>query len=521
MRFQCVQCDHVFEGEGDRPRCPQCLRVHGIRQLDEGQASPGSRRGAQVGAALAVVVAVAGLGYFALRGGDEAGAGTDRAVDALAERGVDAGGLSQLLAADAALVELAKGARGKSAGAAAELIVGRIRERAKALAFAPWPMVDPRSEGPMTAAETWAAMQRDGARHKLYPLEVAAVAVAALRAAQIDAKLVEILEHADDKSPVDPSGCIGYFGLSVAEGGAPGVVFDPYRGRGQAPAASATLPLTDAQALAAALGLRALHGVAWAATPAAALKDIEAALRLHPEAPYLRSAHAVVLSDGGGLVEAEKALEDAAALRPDAARKNNLAVYRLQRGDAEAAGRFVTEALSLRPDYAAARVTLAGVHMAKRENAQGYAELKKAEALDPALPTLPLAWAQYHATEGDMDSAIRFAEQGAALRPMSPHLQLNLGRLYRIAGRYDDMRRAARKALSLASGSRERDVRQLIELMLGPTALESAEDEPGEPTGAGPGAEPTAADPGTTLPGLSDDALDVGKGSRFLDADEP
>lgn len=522
MQYLCVQCDKTFDSDDSKPRCPTCMRVNGIRavgsedgKVAQGGSAAGGHRAAQLGAVGAVLLALSGLAYMALRteGADEDAEAT---ATALADRGIDSAELGALFDVDDGLRALSSQVRGKSPKAAAEAVNAQLRARAKALSFVPWSMVDPRGEPPMTAAETWAALAEDGARRNLYPLEVAVTAVAALREAGVEAAVVEIKAFPGDRSPVDPSGCLGYFGFGVREADGTLAVFDPYGGRSQAPTADAVTVLGEAQVLAAALGARALHGVAWASSPGPALSDIEAALSLHPEAPYLRSTHAVVLADGGGIVEAERALEAAAALRGDAPRKNNLAVYRLQRGDVEAAGGLVTAALSEQPDYAAARVTLAGVLMAKLDNDQAFAELKKAEAVDPELPTLPLAWAQYHAGTGDMDAAIRFAEQGAALRPKSPHLQLSLGRLYKMAGRYGDMQRAAKRALEVAADARKRDVRQLIELMLGPTALQDDDADEGvaPPSGSENGPN-DSAQPADTLPGLGDD-LDVTRGSRFL-----
>lgn len=515
MRYLCVQCDERFDSDEARPRCPKCMRVHGIQRLDEADTATHTR-GKQWGAAIAVVLVVGGLAASAYLRGGSAPPSAEQAASRLSDKGIATGELAGLLTADAGLTSLAHRASSGDAQARAKAVVAALRARAAKQAFVPWSLVDPRERPLMTAAETWAAIAQDGARLHLYPLEISAVAVVALREAGVGADVAEIQAYPGEEAPLDPSGCLGYFGVIVGEGeGA--TVLDPYAGRERSPEPSAVTRLSDEQVIAAALGIRALHAIAWAGDAGHAVKDIEAALSLWPKSPSLRSVRAVVLASGGGLQEGEEALSAALAMRPDAARYNNLAAYQLQRGQVDTASQTVAKALELAPEYAAARVVLAGVHLARQEGDLAQAQLTQAEALDPDLPTLPLAWAQYYAGQGDLDRAIVRAEQGVKLRPKQAHLHLNLGRLYRMASRYDDMRRAARAALALTPPARSGEMRKLIEMLLGPTAFEDV-DVDSEPTDAPTSASdpPAAAAEPSGLPGLSDDALDVSRGSRLL-----
>src|SRR6185295_12808465 len=36
-RYLCVHCDQRFDSDDGKPRCPKCMRVHGIEKLSEGK----------------------------------------------------------------------------------------------------------------------------------------------------------------------------------------------------------------------------------------------------------------------------------------------------------------------------------------------------------------------------------------------------------------------------------------------------------------------------------------------------
>jgi hypothetical protein len=112
--------------------------------------------------------------------------------------------------------------------------------------------------------------------------------------------------------------------------------------------------------------------------------------------------------------------------------------------------------------------------------------------------------------------ALTRAEEGVRMRPEHPQARLLLARLYRQAGRYDDMRQQARALLQATPGSQKSRVKGLIEGLLGPTALEAPE---GEGSGSGSAAlaepgqlelsEPTIGDKASG-PSLLDDKLGGG-----------
>src|SRR5262245_48224568 len=68
MRYLCVHCDHRFDHEGDdKPRCPKCMRLHGLEKVagaGTSGASASRRPRWIVPAVLATVVVGLGAAYF-------------------------------------------------------------------------------------------------------------------------------------------------------------------------------------------------------------------------------------------------------------------------------------------------------------------------------------------------------------------------------------------------------------------------------------------------------------------------
>lgn len=520
MRYQCVQCNEEFtvDDDAERPRCPKCMRQHGLRKVQA--AKPAAGRGAgragwilPLASALGLLAAAGGYLYFqrAQGSGERAAAAEVRAL------GVEAGELSQLLLADEQVTRFAEQAAG-SAGSSqekAKAIVAAFTARAQKQAFVRGSLAEPRGTAPMTAEQTAEALRKDGAHLELYPLEAAALAVAALRALDVPASLVEVYRYEGARAPLDPSGRFGYHAVALTKpDGATPELFDPFGGRSVAPKPGDYAVLTDAQALAAALSLRALHRLSNLGEPTPALADVDAAVKLAPASPSVRSARGAVMIASGGAEAGARELEAAAQLRSDAARHNNLAVLALAQGDAERAQKEVALALAEAPDFALAQLTLASVHMARLERDLARAALEKAQALEPNLAAVALAWAELHASNGELPEALAKAELGVRLRPKNPETHLVLGRVYRQAGRYDEMRAEARKVLELSTVSDKERVKKLLQNVLGPTALEPpsepvAEDEPASPRAG-------ASEPGSLKLGSSEPKLRLGGGDDKL-----
>ncbi len=542
MQYQCVHCDETFDYQGEgRPRCPKCMRVHDLRAVDEAAQPqmPSRRLWLWVGAGVAVASMAAAGGYWFWQKRSAGPEGPSEvpmrplkvkdltrhlkrrgvAVTADATRpGSEYVGLFEASDGMAAFAKRATKGKG-SATKKARAVVEAVRKRALQGASVAWPRIDPREAPPMVAAKVWEATESGSERVALYPLEVATLAVALLRTAGVAAMLAEVHAFPGERAPADPSGRLGYFAVALRPEGENGddgedvdgdaiELFDPFGGRRAVPKAGDFKLLTDAMAVGMALNLYALHQLIWERDPRQALEGADAALRLAPRSPTVRGARAMVLLAGGGVAQGISELEAALQIRSDSPRHNNLAILLLADGDVEGAAREVARATKQHRNFASARVTLAGVHLAQMEYDLARAELEEAEKLDAALSTLPLAWAQYYAARGQMELAIGKARRAVELRSYDFQSRMLLAHLYRSASRFDDMRSQARKLLKLAPAGRKAEVKALIRRVLGPTALERPTIEQGD-------SEQPQSPP---VPGAGD--FKLRKGSRLLGGDD-
>ncbi len=521
MQYQCVHCDHAFDFEGEgRPRCPKCMRVHDIRQVQE-TAGPAAHPMRPWLALALVVLTAAGLFFWYQRSektlpetAPSAPLDPDDLAVYLQREAVKARGMEKILQGDGEVEAFARAAAaGKSTPEQkARAIVEAIRGRANARAFVEWSRIDPRDKPPVTPERVIKLIEKDGAANQLYPLEVAALTVAALRSVGVEAMLAEAFAFEGDRSPPDPSGRLGYF-VPVLSEVAPekAALLDPYGGRSGKLASAEIELLTDLQAVGLALNLRAIHLLHRDQDLEGAMADADAALKLAPRSPSVRGVRALVMLGSASGAQAQSELEAASQIRPDASQRNNLAGLMLVMGDVDGAAQQVSLALQQYPDYAAAHVTLASVHMARMEQEQVRAELETAERLDSGMPLIHMVWAQYHAGRGEWDEAVGRARQGVEMRPNDAQARLMLGRIYREAGRYPEMREQARAALELVPGSRAEEMKKLIHGLLGPTALDDPDEEQ-------PEAEEQIGSLQLQLP--EPGKLELGKGLRLLDDDQ-
>ncbi|MCS6797914.1 MAG: tetratricopeptide repeat protein [Myxococcota bacterium] len=517
-RWLCVHCDERFDHSGEQPvRCPRCLRRHGLEPV-EGATRP--RRAWLVPTAIGLIVAAAGLGWWlwsrqappSVSGEAPLRPLTRAELDGyLRAAGVQAPEAIDLFVADAAVERLARSAGEGDPVRKARALVEAIQQRARARAFVVWSTSSPRPTPPRTAAATAALLERDGGRERLYPLEVAAAAVAALRVAGVDAMLAEVYAFEGDRAPPDPSGHLGYFAVAVPAAGRH-VVLDPWAGRSSSPRPDDVRVLDDVRAIAAALVHHALYALVHEGALERAFDLVERARRLDRGSPTVRSARGAVLLVAGGAPEGRAELEAAAQLRPDGPRRNNLAGLYLVEGDLERAEREVRAALAVHPDHAGSHATAAAIHMAQGEREQAGAALDRASRLDPDLPQLPLLRANFHLVEGEMDLAVQHALDAIERRPNDWQQRLAAARILRAAGRYGPMREQARRVLELVPASRRADVERLIRQMLGPTALES-DDEAQDETAS---TDPAAQDTTHQASGAASTGAELRLGSKLL-----
>lgn len=460
------------------------MRATGVQPVrEETKAAPRKLPRAALWAVPALV-ALAGLGgYFAWRGrasvepGDAlAPLSASQLSAALAAAHVDAGELAKLLAADASVERFARSASsGTTSVAKAEAITRALRGRASALAFVPWSLGEPRSTPIGTARQALAAVAKDRARAELYPLELAALEVAALRSQDVPAMVAELVHVGGEKAPLDPSGYLGYFAVAVYPD-EPGVgaphLFDPYGGRTLTASAKYTV-LRDPQALGAALAVRALHEVSYLADPKRALESSSYALALAAPLPSVRTVRGMVVLSGGMVEQGLQEFAAARQLRADPPRLHNLATAELMTGDLERATRDLEEAVARMPEFASGHATLGSIALVRGEPEQARAELAQAEQLAPDLSLVQWAQAELALQTGEEERALTIARRALSARP-SFDARLRMGVLLRQAGRYDELRKEGERLVAMAPDYRKSEVRELLQRALGPAALDGA-----------------------------------------------
>ncbi|MCB9633932.1 MAG: tetratricopeptide repeat protein [Sandaracinus sp.] len=484
-RWLCVHCGHRFAADEAPDRCPSCMRKGGLEALAAGAKS--GRPAWVMPVAVVVLVGLVGGGYalWAKSTPDPVSGEVPMHPLELSElRGYLAvdnadGEHARLFEVDDAVEALAEHATGGSAKAKAEALVEHVRARATAGAFEPWALDSPRDTAIERAPEV-AAHLAETERAHLYPLEVAVVTVAALREAGVDAMVAEVWGYPGDRRPPDPSGRLGYFGVAVWDGdleGDPTTILDPYLGRATEPEEGRFRVLDDVKVVAAFLGAQALHALVHENDSTAALSKVQRAIRLDGRSPALRSVQAAVLIANGGLQQGVEELQAATQLRSDGPRRNNVAGVFMAMSDFEQANREVAAALEEFPDFAGAHATLGAIHLAQGETDLAQTELEAAERLEPQTLILPMLWAEYHLRSGDSDRAASYAREAVERRPQDWQTRLGAARVFRAAGRYDDMRRQAHAVMDLVPEAQREPMRQQIEALLGPTALEPLDDE--------------------------------------------
>jgi tetratricopeptide (TPR) repeat protein len=505
MQYHCVQCNELFtlDPSDDKPRCPKCLRQHGLRPVEAAKPTRDTRRRWAPLLALVLLVGAAG-GYAVYRKSHKHIPGQaplapldadDIREDVRALAALDAGEFARLLEPDAKLRAFAERAtQGQaSADAKAKALCAALQERQRKQAFVVWPRAEPRDGMPLTASGALSAIERDGARRELYPLELSALAVAGLRSVGVPALLAEVYRYPNERAALDPSGRLGYYAAFVpAEKAAGGQVYDAYGGRSEQPKQADYVVLSDVQAVGAAFALRGMHKLDNMADAKSGLADAEVAVKLLPSSASVRSVRAALLLATGGIEAGTRELDAAAQLRNDGPRHNNLAVLALVGGDANGAAKEVSLALSELPDYALAHVTLASVQMLRNERDQARAEIEAAERLEPSLAVLPQVWAQYYASGNDLERAIAKGEEAVQRRPKDPQGRLLLARILRAAGRYDDMRKQARAVMQQTPPDEKERMKGLLNSVLGPTALE--DDSSAAPSGNSAEPRPQTSD---------------------------
>ncbi len=487
--YQCTNCDAPFVHEGHgRLRCPRCLRQNGLLPLEEASAAPkqpGRRRGGKLVIALVVcaLALAAGAGLLLHKRKTELPApGQLAALDAatlratLVKRGVpaDLAAVSPLKVGEA-VEALAGGVDGDDpaarARAVAAAVVKAMAGRRPLLSGQPgWAAREP--EALLTLNDAPNDAPNDvgkGARgDEVTSLELCALLVAALRAADLPAVLAERFKSSAPAGVADVSGVLGRYAAVVYRpgelGGEPLLSLDPMTAlelpawarepdiKAMAAPREGLKLLGDASAAAHLLSLRALQRGKDRADRAYAQSG--AAVAAAAPSATLQLARAQVLATAGGTRDAVSAARKALTLREDAPRMAGLARLLLAQGDVEHALGQLRRAVIKTPGHWPSRVLLATV-LAAVDPEKSDEQLQKALEVAPDAHEVLLLDGMTHLSRGMPGQAADRLKRVAAALPGSLEVHLLLYHALGRASRDDEAARVRKKILDLAPDREE------------------------------------------------------------------
>ncbi|MBI4190854.1 MAG: glycosyltransferase family protein [Betaproteobacteria bacterium] len=164
-----------------------------------------------------------------------------------------------------------------------------------------------------------------------------------------------------------------------------------------------------------------------------------------------REVHALI--DAGDLAEAERRIAPLAAACPsDPDLQFLLGRLALKKGDNRAAAEYFENAVTLRPDWAAAHVELAKLYTAWREPARAQACYQAALKVAPDVAGLHNNLGLIHLDQARLPEAEHCFERALQLKPDFATAKNNLGRVYRERKQYDTALACFRAALALDPG---------------------------------------------------------------------
>jgi tetratricopeptide (TPR) repeat protein len=302
---------------------------------------------------------------------------------------------------------------------------------------------------------------------RAYPIEVASLAVAALRSKEHGRRPARVMEVTGMKgvaSP-DPTGRFGYYVVEVD-----GEIFDVFGARSEVEVERGRL-LDDVEAIAAAGAVNALVLISSGGDVTRALRMSRRARELDPKSPSIRAVEGTILMVTGKLEEGERELEAALSLSPDPARKNIVAGLKLAMGEMSSAWKLMEEALDEDPELGPAYVTRAGLELARGDLRGARASLTKAETIDPELPALAVLFAQIDLSENDPASAKRRVRAEIEKHPDDPQVHMAAVQIFHATSDYDAMRRSVQAVLRLSPPAQRPMLEEQIRGLFGPSAL--------------------------------------------------
>ena len=184
---------------------------------------------------------------------------------------------------------------------------------------------------------------------------------------------------------------------------------------------------------------------------------------------YLRAREAVRRRTADGFVEAERLLEQALTIQPDfaPARATLAHVWLLQWNSQGLIGQFgqrdsprlariraeIAAALALDPGLAEAHAALGSLYLEEWKFPEAAAELRRAIELNPSYASAHQWLARALLADGRLDEALAEGQIAATLDPLSHRIQDNLGSFLNMAGRTDEALAVNERALAIMPDS--------------------------------------------------------------------
>ncbi len=518
MRYTCANCDHSFETEDDKPRCPQCLRRHGL--LAEDGKSKGAKvggpasgadsgqvkmRGAErrrliIGAVVAVLLLGGGVGgYFGLRPKAEDKGPKDVSLGPVSAKTLRAVARRRgtplttiYFQADKAISAAGRRyGRDRDGSKVAAALLKEVRQTlgAKGMRI--------RRPGRTKHGELYSASQLFAAIGSkeiitVYSYELACLYLALARAAGLHAVMAEIYRHSDLKGPADPLGHVGHFGVAIYSKakfvGRPVMVVDP--ARGTLNAAKEYEVLTDLRALAHGLALEALQVAEKQSEAATAIESMEAALRLAPQAATLQAAKGMFLLKSGGVDPALNAFLAARSIREDAPRYLLVAMAYTQKDAAKGvmnrAMSNMDQAISRDPGYALAYVMKAELLLRKGKVDLASSQLDKAQEINANLVEALQARGLIMLASGKKGPGVALLRKAVKMDPLDDQARFQLWRVLLQLDQVDEAQAAAKSWLAMIPSASRVQARQLMERFQKMFKKYKAKAAP-VPSGPGPG----------------------------------
>lgn len=169
-----------------------------------------------------------------------------------------------------------------------------------------------------------------------------------------------------------------------------------------------------------------------------AAAEMEAAIRIAPTSPMLRSTLGVLYDQLGRTREANTQFREAARLSPrSAAEQNDLALSYVKLQQPDEAIAALTKSLALDPKQVSVLVQLGQLYLQTGQPVRARQLLTRAERLSPNKPEIVYHAIQADLARGDATAAIAGAERLRQLVPDDFNAHAGLGVLFREQGHYD------------------------------------------------------------------------------------